>query len=46
MAVTEAEQFFSAGDTATPASHRILERLADVGLGHLTLGQPSAFVGR
>lgn len=46
MAVIEAERFFSAGDTATPGAHRILERLADVGLGYLTLGQPSAFVGR
>ncbi|MFE5296619.1 ATP-binding cassette domain-containing protein [Streptomyces sp. NPDC056632] len=40
MSVAEAEQFFGAGDARTPAAHRILERLADVGLGYLSLGQP------
>lgn len=40
MSVTEAEEFFRTGDAATPAAHRILDRLADVGLGYLTLGQP------
>ncbi|MCG8969169.1 MULTISPECIES: ATP-binding cassette domain-containing protein [Streptomyces] len=40
MQVTEAEEFFGAGEARTPAAHRILERLADVGLGYLTLGQP------
>ncbi|MFE6042348.1 ATP-binding cassette domain-containing protein [Streptomyces sp. NPDC056452] len=40
MSVTEAEKFFGAGEAQTPAAHRILERLADVGLGYLTLGQP------
>ncbi|MBG0855979.1 excinuclease ABC subunit UvrA [Streptomyces spinoverrucosus] len=40
MSVTEAEEFFRAGEAATPAAHRILDRLADVGLGYLTLGQP------
>ncbi|MFG3347252.1 ATP-binding cassette domain-containing protein [Streptomyces sp. NPDC048018] len=40
MSVGEAEQFFGAGDARTPAAHRILERLADVGLGYLSLGQP------
>ncbi|MET9384836.1 excinuclease ABC subunit UvrA [Streptomyces sp. NPDC002928] len=40
MPVTEAEEFFGAGEAATPAAHRILERLADVGLGYLSLGQP------
>lgn len=40
MSVTEAEEFFGAGETHTPAAHRILDRLADVGLGYLTLGQP------
>ncbi|MEU2270018.1 excinuclease ABC subunit UvrA [Streptomyces olindensis] len=40
MSVTEAEEFFGAGEASTPAAHRILERLADVGLGYLTLGQP------
>ncbi|MBT2397707.1 excinuclease ABC subunit UvrA [Streptomyces sp. ISL-100] len=40
MSVTEAEEFFAAGEARTPAAHRILGRLADVGLGYLTLGQP------
>jgi excinuclease UvrABC ATPase subunit len=40
MSVTEAEQFFSAGDARTPAAHAILDRLADVGLAYLSLGQP------
>ncbi|MGC3002227.1 ATP-binding cassette domain-containing protein [Streptomyces sp. G35A] len=40
MPVTEAERFFGAGEARTPAAHRILERLADVGLGYLGLGQP------
>ncbi|MEU1304112.1 excinuclease ABC subunit UvrA [Streptomyces shenzhenensis] len=40
MPVSEAEEFFGAGEARTPAAHRILTRLADVGLGYLTLGQP------
>ena len=40
MSVTEAEAFFGAGEARTPAAHAILERLADVGLGYLRLGQP------
>jgi len=40
MPVTEAEAFFGDGDARTPAAHRILTRLADVGLGYLGLGQP------
>ncbi|MGW0787842.1 ATP-binding cassette domain-containing protein [Streptomyces sp. NPDC002911] len=40
MSVAEAEEFFSAGDASTPAAHRVLGRLADVGLGYLSLGQP------
>ncbi|MGW3042153.1 ATP-binding cassette domain-containing protein [Kitasatospora sp. NPDC001159] len=40
MSVTEAEEFFGAGEAKLPAAHRILERLADVGLGYLSLGQP------
>jgi excinuclease ABC A subunit len=40
MSVTEAEEFFGDGAAATPAAHKILDRLADVGLGYLTLGQP------
>jgi len=40
MSVTEALKFFGAGKAHTPAAHAILERLADVGLGYLSLGQP------
>jgi excinuclease UvrABC ATPase subunit len=40
MSVAEAEEFFGAGEARTPAAHAILGRLADVGLGYLTLGQP------
>jgi excinuclease UvrABC ATPase subunit len=40
MPVSEAVEFFADGDAAVPAAHRILERLADVGLGYLSLGQP------
>jgi excinuclease UvrABC ATPase subunit len=40
MPVEEAEQFFAAGEGRIPAAHKILERLADVGLGYLSLGQP------
>ncbi|MBO4259517.1 ATP-binding cassette domain-containing protein [Streptomyces griseorubiginosus] len=40
MPVTEAVEFFGGGEAATPAAHRVLMRLADVGLGYLTLGQP------
>ncbi|MFD4762705.1 ATP-binding cassette domain-containing protein [Streptomyces sp. NPDC058439] len=40
MSVAEAEEFFGDGEARTPAAHRILERLADVGLGYLSLGQP------
>ncbi|MBK8541106.1 MAG: excinuclease ABC subunit UvrA [Ardenticatenia bacterium] len=40
MSVAEAEGFFGAGEARTPAAHAILVRLADVGLGYLSLGQP------
>jgi excinuclease UvrABC ATPase subunit len=40
MPVTEAEEFFDLGEARTPAAHAILNRLADVGLGYLSLGQP------
>ena len=40
MSVKEAEEFFEDGEARTPAAHKILERLADVGLGYLKLGQP------
>jgi len=40
MPVTEAAEFFGAGEAKVPAAHKILERLADVGLGYLSLGRP------
>ncbi|WP_292671129.1 excinuclease ABC subunit UvrA [Nocardioides sp.] len=40
MPVAEALDFFGEGEAATPAAHKVLERLADVGLGYVTLGQP------
>ncbi|EWM09852.1 excinuclease ABC subunit UvrA [Kutzneria sp. 744] len=40
MSVTEAVEFFGAGEAHIPAAHAILDRLADVGLGYLSLGQP------
>ncbi len=40
MSVTEAEGFFGTGEARTPVAHAILDRLADVGLGYLSLGQP------
>ncbi|MFA7266986.1 MAG: excinuclease ABC subunit UvrA [Candidatus Nanopelagicales bacterium] len=40
MSVAEAETFFGTGDAATPAAHKILVRLVDVGLGYVSLGQP------
>ena len=40
MSVTEAQEFFGAGEARTPAARAILDRLADVGLGYLSLGQP------
>jgi excinuclease UvrABC ATPase subunit len=40
MSVTEALEFFGAGKASTPPAHAILQRLADVGLGYLTIGQP------
>jgi len=40
MSATEAEEFFEDGEARTPAAHKILDRLVDVGLGYLSLGQP------
>ncbi len=40
MSVAEAEEFFGSGRAKTPAAHAILDRLADVGLGYLRIGQP------
>ncbi|THV29604.1 ATP-binding cassette domain-containing protein [Glycomyces paridis] len=40
MSVSDAEAFFGDGEAKLPAAHKILDRLVDVGLGYLTLGQP------
>ncbi|UGS35205.1 UvrABC system protein A [Capillimicrobium parvum] len=40
MSVDEAGEFFGAGEARTPAAHKILQRMAEVGLGYLRLGQP------
>jgi excinuclease UvrABC ATPase subunit len=40
MPVAEALAFFADGAASLPAAHRILARLADVGLGYVSLGQP------
>ena len=40
LSVEDAVGFFGAGKAHTPAAHAILQRMADVGLGYLRLGQP------
>ena len=40
LPVEEAATFFGEGEAQTPAAHTILQRMADVGLGYLRLGQP------
>ncbi|GAA4777609.1 excinuclease ABC subunit UvrA [Citricoccus nitrophenolicus] len=40
LSVAQAMEFFAAGEARLPAAHKILVRLADVGLGYLKLGQP------
>src|SRR4029079_3473058 len=40
MSVGEAGEFFGAGEARTPAAHKILQRIAEVGLGYLRLGPP------
>jgi excinuclease UvrABC ATPase subunit len=40
MSVNEARGFFDGGEARTPAAGVVLDRLIDVGLGYLTLGQP------
>jgi excinuclease UvrABC ATPase subunit len=40
MSVTDALVLFSDGEARIPAAVKILQRLVDVGLGYITLGQP------
>ncbi len=40
MPASEAAEFFGSGDAKIAAAHTILQRLEDVGLGYLALGQP------
>jgi excinuclease UvrABC ATPase subunit len=40
LSVADAVGFFDKGEARTPAAHAILQRMADVGLGYLRLGQP------
>jgi excinuclease UvrABC ATPase subunit len=40
LPVSEALEFFADGDAKTPAAHKILQNLTDVGLGYISLGQP------
>src|SRR6185312_7504661 len=40
MSVTDAREFFAAGEARVPAALTVLDRLADVGLGYLSIGQP------
>jgi excinuclease UvrABC ATPase subunit len=40
MPVTEAAEFFGNAGSEVPAAQKVLTRLADVGLGYLSLGQP------
>ncbi|MCC6318504.1 MAG: excinuclease ABC subunit UvrA [Gemmatimonadaceae bacterium] len=40
LSVDEASVFFGGGAAALPAAHAIVQRMADVGLGYLRLGQP------
>ncbi len=40
MSVDDASEFFASGNGENAPAHKVLTRLADVGLGYLTLGQP------
>ena len=40
MSVSQAAEFFADGEAKVTAAHTILERLVDVGLGYVKIGQP------
>ncbi len=40
MPVSDAAEFFASKEASVPAARTILDRLVDVGLGYLSLGQP------
>ncbi len=40
MSVVDAVAFFGAGEANVPAALKVVDRLADVGLGYLKIGQP------
>ncbi len=40
MSVDGAAEFFGGGKAHTPAAQAVLERISDVGLGYISLGQP------
>ncbi len=40
LPVEQARDFFADGEAKLPAAHKILDRLVDVGLGYITIGQP------
>ncbi|HEV2974752.1 MAG TPA: excinuclease ABC subunit UvrA [Solirubrobacteraceae bacterium] len=40
MSVADAREFFGSEEAKIPVARRILDRLGDVGLGYLSLGQP------
>jgi excinuclease ABC A subunit len=40
MSVVDAVEFFGAAESKIPAAQAIVQRMSDVGLGYLTIGQP------